>query len=120
MIELIAEWMMTLAYYLKRWAISIRPSHRCLTMLTGVQCIRHIKHYGKCMVDVNDTTMHFSVPYEAVEQAREFSRKHTHQGVYRGAIGGGPVFSFMGTSIGMITTITCSLCNVKEDISGDL
>ena len=62
----------------------------------------------------------FEVPEEEHENVRAFLKKHAHEKVYRGAIGGGCVFSFMHTSIGTIATISCDICKARQDVSGSL
>ncbi len=61
----------------------------------------------------------FSIPEEEHYNVRSFMDTHRHPEVkYRGAIGGGIVYSFMGTSIGTICTVECPICHEKQDVSG--
>ena len=69
------------------------------------------KHY--------ETHCKYGYKLSRVEYARflKFCENHRHEGVNRGAIGGGTVVSFMGTGLGNVVHCKCSICGETADIT---
>ena len=51
------------------------------------------------------------------ERAEKFMNEHRHGDVYKGAIGGHIIYTFMPTSIGDAVCIKCLMCDSEENIT---
>jgi hypothetical protein len=60
---------------------------------------------------------HFKMTSIEYARFRKFQELHRHEGVDRGAIGGGVSVSFMPTSLGNVVKCECHICGQTTDIT---
>lgn len=61
--------------------------------------------------------MNFKLNDVEQQRASEFSDQHSHEDVYKGAIGGHLTYSFAPNSIGCSVCMRCAICKQEENIT---
>jgi hypothetical protein len=59
----------------------------------------------------------FKLTETEANSAKEFEKEHLHKEIYKGAIGGHLMYSFVPTSIGDAVIVKCSICGEEKNIT---